>query len=75
MPKGDAIELEGVVIECSNGKFKVQVNEKLIVLCTLSGKIRINSVRIIVGDRVAIEVSPYEITKGRITYRMKATGK
>lgn len=71
MPKGDALEFEGTVIECSNGKFKVQVHEKLIAVCTLSGKIRMNAVKIIVGDRVKIEVSPYEITKGRIIYRMK----
>ena len=71
MPKGDGIELEGIVIECSNSKFKVKVNDNLTALCTLSGKIRLNSVKIIVGDRVLIEVSPYEITKGRIIFRMK----
>ena len=71
MPKGEAIELEGIVVECSNSKFKVKVNDHLTALCTLSGKIRLNSVKIIVGDRVLIEVSPYEITKGRIIFRMK----
>lgn len=71
MPKGEAIELEGIVVECSNSKFKVKVNDRLTALCTLSGKIRLNSVKIIVGDRVLIEVSPYEITKGRIIFRMK----
>lgn len=71
MPKGEAIELEGIVVECSNSKFKVKVNDNLTALCTLSGKIRLNSVKIIVGDRVLIEVSPYEITKGRIIFRMK----
>lgn len=71
MAKGDALEFEGVVIECSNGKFKVEINENLTAMCTLSGKIRLNSVKIIVGDHVLVEVSPYEITKGRITYRMR----
>lgn len=72
MPKGDALEFEGTVVECSNGKFRVEINEKLSALCTLSGKIRLNSVKIIVGDRVLIEVSPYDISKGRIVYRMRS---
>ena len=71
MSKGDALEFEGIVVECSNGKFKVEINENLTAMCTLSGKIRLNSVKIIVGDRVLVEISPYELTKGRITYRMR----
>jgi translation initiation factor IF-1 len=60
-----------MVVEASNGRFKVEINENLTAICTLSGKIRLNSVKIIVGDRVLVEVSPYEITRGRIIYRMR----
>lgn len=70
--KDNVLEFEGTVIECSNSKFKVKINDKLTAICTLSGKIRLNSVKIIVGDRVLVELSPYEITKGRITYRIKS---
>ena len=66
------IELEGEVIDANKGKFKVKVNENLTVLCTLSGKIRMNSVKILIGDKVRIEVSEYDTTQGRITYRNKS---
>lgn len=65
------LELEGIVTDASKGKFKVAVNENMTVLCTLSGKIRMNSVRILVGDKVRIEVSEYDTTQGRIIYRNK----
>ena len=65
------MEFEGDVIESSNGKFKVRINESYIVTCTLGGKIRKFSVRIILGDRVRVEVSEYDTTQGRIVYRMK----
>ena len=66
------IELEGEVIDANKGKFKVKVNDSLTVLCTLSGKIRMNSVKILIGDKVRIEVSEYDTTQGRITYRNKS---
>jgi len=71
MDKRDRMELDGVVVDTNKGIFKVKVNDNLIVSCTLSGKIRVNSVRILVGDMVKCEVSEYDTTKGRITYRHK----
>ena len=68
----DRMELEGVVISTSNSKFKVAVNDEYVVLCTLCGKIRKNDVRVLVEDRVLIEVSPYDPSLGRIVYRLKA---
>jgi translation initiation factor IF-1 len=68
----ERLELEGEVVDANKGQFRVQVNENLIVLCTLSGKIRMNSVKILVGDVVKIEVSEYDTTKGRIVYRNKS---
>jgi len=72
MDNRDRLEFEGEVIDANKGKFKVKVNDKLTVLCTLSGKIRMNSVRILIGDKVTIEVSEYDTTQGRITYRHKS---
>jgi translation initiation factor IF-1 len=69
--KRERLEFEGVVIDSNKGKFKVQVTEAYSVLCTLSGKIRTNSVRILLGDKVKIEVSQYDPTQGRIVYRIK----
>lgn len=66
------LELEGEVIDANKGKFKVKVNDKMIVLCSLSGKIRMNSVKILVGDFVTVEVSEYSPTNGRIIYRHKS---
>ncbi len=72
MPKGDNIEAEGVVTEClRNAMFKVKLSNGHIVLCTISGKIRMHYIKILEGDTVKIEMSPYDITKGRITYRNK----
>lgn len=68
----DRLEFEGEVIDANKGKFKVQVTDSYVVLCTLSGKIRQNSVKILVGDKVKIEVSEYDTTQGRITYRIKS---
>jgi translation initiation factor IF-1 len=68
----DRLEFEGEVIDANKGKFKVKVSDQLTVLCTLSGKIRMNSVKILVGDKVKIEVSEYDTTQGRITYRNKS---
>ncbi len=65
------LEFEGTVIDANKGKFKVQVTDNMTVLCTLSGKIRMNSVKILLGDKVKIEVSEYDTTQGRIIYRIK----
>lgn len=69
--KRERLELEGVVIDSNKSQFKVEVAENSVVLCTLSGKIRQHSVRILVGDHVRIEVSEYDTARGRIVYRIK----
>jgi len=69
--KRTRMEFEGFVTEASKGQFKVKITDTYIVLCTLSGKIRTNSVRILLGDKVKIEVSEYDPSKGRIVYRIK----
>lgn len=68
----DRLEFEGEVVESNKGKFKVKVSDNYSVLCTLSGKIRMNSVKILLGDRVKIEVSEYDTSQGRIVYRIKS---
>jgi translation initiation factor IF-1 len=68
----DVLEFEGIVEDFSNGKFKVRVNENHLILCTLSGKIRQNAVKIILGDKVRVEASVYDSNMGRITYREKS---
>lgn len=68
----DILEFEGIVEDHSNGKFKVKVNDTHTVLATISGKMRMNAVKIIVGDQVRVECSPYDTKMGRITYRVKA---
>ena len=67
----DRLEFEGVVIDSNKGRFKVQINKDYVVLCTLSGKIRKHSVKILVGDKVRVEVSQYDTTQGRIVYRLR----
>lgn len=71
----DAIEMEGVVADClPNATFRIKVsanNQEITVLGHLSGKMRIHNINILAGDRVKLEVSPYDLTKGRITYRYK----
>ena len=70
MAKDDVIEVEGKVIEVLPGsKFKVELENKHTVLAHVSGKIRMNYIRILPGDTVTIELSPYDLTRGRITYR------
>ena len=72
MSKSDAIETQGVVIEkLPNAEFYVQLENKHIVKAHISGRLRQNFIRIIVGDRVTVELSPYDLTKGRITWRDK----
>jgi|HubBroStandDraft_5_1064220.scaffolds.fasta_scaffold16195_4 translation initiation factor IF-1 len=69
--KRERLEIEGVVVDSNKGKFTVKVSDTYSVLCTLSGKIRTNSVRILLGDKVRIEVSEYDTSMGRIVYRIK----
>lgn len=72
MSKADVIEMEGKVIEClPSAMFKVELTNGHKILAHVSGKIRVNFIRILPGDRVAVELSPYDLTKGRITYRYK----
>jgi translation initiation factor IF-1 len=67
------LEFEGTVVEANKGKFKVKINETMTITATLSGRIRMNSVKILVGDVVRVEVSEYDTTQGRIVYRMKSS--
>ena len=70
--KDDVIEASGVVVEAlPNAQFKVTLENQHTVLAHLSGKMRMNFIRILPGDKVTIELSPYDLTKGRITYRQK----
>ncbi|GMI34686.1 hypothetical protein TrCOL_g11703 [Triparma columacea] len=71
--KDDVIEVEGVVQESlPNAMFRVKLdNLESVVLATISGKIRKNFVRILVGDKVTVELSPYDLTRGRITFRKR----
>jgi len=70
------IEFKGEVVEClSNAKFKVLLVNKVHVVATISGKIRRNNIRILVGDQVLVELSPYDLKKGRIVYRARKNKK
>lgn len=72
MSKQNAILLEGTVIEAlANSMFRVELDNEHEVMCHISGKIRINNIRIMSGDRVRIAMSPYDLTKGRIEVRLK----
>ena len=72
MPKQEQIELEGKVLEAMpNAMFKVELQNGHTVLAHISGKLRLNFIRILPGDRVMVELSPYDLTRGRITYRLK----
>ncbi len=72
MAKEDTIEVTGVVRESlPNAMFKVELENKHQVLAHVSGKMRKNFIRILTGDRVLIELSPYDLSRGRITYRYK----
>lgn len=67
-----AIEVEGIVKESlPNTLFRVELSDGRIVLCHLSGKLRMNYIKILPGDKVRVETTPYDLTKGRITYRLK----
>ena len=70
MAKDDVIEVTGKVIEAlPSGEFKVELENKHIVLARVSGKMRMHNIRILVGDTVTLEMSTYDLTRGRITYR------
>ena len=72
MAKDDVIEIEGVVVETlPNAMFKVELENGHIVLAHVSGKIRMHYIRILPGDRVTVEISPYDLSRGRITFRHK----
>ena len=73
MSKEDVIEVEGVVTDAlPNAMFKVQLENGHEVLAHVSGKLRMNYIRIVPGDKVKLEMSPYDLSKGRITWRVKS---
>ena len=72
MSKADVIEIEGVVVEkLPNAMFKVELENGHIVLAHISGKLRMNFTKILPGDKVTLEMSPYDLSKGRIIWRDK----
>ena len=72
MSKQDVIEVEGKVLEAlPNAMFQVELENGHVVLAHVSGKIRMNFIRILPGDKVTIELTPYDLTRGRISYRFK----
>jgi len=72
MSKQDMIEIEGTVVEAlPNAMFKVELRNGHQILAHISGKLRMNQIRILPGDRVTIEMSPYDLDRGRITWRTK----
>ena len=72
MPKGEGIEIEGTVIEpLPNAMFRVELPNGHKVLAYVSGKMRMHYIKILRGDKVVVELSPYDLTRGRIIYRVK----
>ena len=72
MAKQNGIEQFGIITEnLSNSMFKVELDNGIDIICHISGKIRINNIRMTVGDKVKVEMSPYDLTKGRIVTRLK----
>ena len=72
MPKQSAIEQEGVIVETRpNAMFKVELENGHVIIAHISGKMRMNYIKILPGDRVKVEMSPYDLTKGRISFRYK----
>lgn len=73
MAKRDAIEMEGTIIEpLPNAMFRVELENGHRVLAHISGKMRMHFIKILPGDRVTVELSPYDLTRGRITYRYRS---
>ena len=72
MSKEDVIEVEGTVVEAlPNAMFQVELENGQVVLAHVSGKMRMNFIRILPGDKVTMELTPYDLSRGRITYRFK----
>jgi len=72
LAKEEPIQMSGDVIEAlPNAMFRVKLENEHEIICHVSGKIRMNYIRILPGDKVTVEMSPYDLTKGRITYRFK----
>jgi translation initiation factor IF-1 len=72
LAKSDMIEVEGVVVESlPNTTFQVDIGNGHMILAHISGKLRMNFIRILPGDKVTVEMSPYDLTRGRITWRTK----
>jgi len=72
MAKQNVIEQDGIIIDVlPNTMFRVELDNGHELLCHISGKMRMNNIRIILGDKVKVEISPYDLTKGRISYRYK----
>jgi translation initiation factor IF-1 len=72
MSKQDAIKVDGTITDTlPNASFKVKLDNGHEILAHISGKMRMNYIKILVGDKVTVELSPYDLTKGRITYRYK----
>ena len=72
MSKQDVIEVEGIVKEAlPNAQFKVELQNGHVILSVISGKLRMNFIRILPGDKVTVEMSPYDLSRGRITWRSK----
>ena len=72
MAKEEVIEVEATVVEAlPNAEFKVKLQNGMVILAHVSGKIRMNYIRILPGDKVTVAISPYDLTRGRITFRFK----
>lgn len=72
MAKQDLLKLDGIITEAlSNAMFRVQLENGHQIVATISGKMRMHYIRILPGDKVAVELSPYDLTRGRITFRYK----
>ena len=72
MAKQDLIKQDGIIEEAlSNAMFRVRLEKDHVIIATISGKMRMNYIRILPGDKVSVEMSPYDLSRGRITYRYK----
>jgi translation initiation factor IF-1 len=72
MPKEECIEVQGTIVETlPNAMFRVELENGQVILAYISGKMRMHFIKILPGDKVLVELSPYDLTKGRITYRFK----
>ncbi len=72
MAKEEAIEVEGTVVELlPNAMFRVELENEMVILAHISGKMRMNFIKILPGDKVTVQLSPYDLTRGRIVYRTR----